>query len=241
MQESGSPQNGRSFYAIAGVSALLFICLIFIDIAASIVAGKAPAPGSLSATDVFGMFQTNPFRAFQSLGMINVLEQILMLFIVFAFYISHRAAYGNASFLTLLIFLLSLGMYLSNNASLPLYALSAKYGSAGTQAKQLFAAAGEAALSRGEDFTPGSLLSFLINEAGAFLMFTIMLKSRIFGFVSALVGLVGAFLLTVFTLGATLSPSLYNTLMTTSMIGGLLMLAWFVMIALRLFRMAGNK
>ena len=73
MEESGSLRNGRTFYAIAGVSALLFICLIIIDIAASIMAGKAPTPGSLSATDVFGMFQTNPFRAFQYLGMVNVL------------------------------------------------------------------------------------------------------------------------------------------------------------------------
>ena len=164
-----------------------------------------------------------------------------MLLIVYAFYVSHKDLYRNASFITLLIFLLSLGIYLSNNASLPLYALSAKYVAAGTQAKQLIAAAGEAVLSKGEDFTPGSLLYFLINEVGAFMMFIIMLKSRVFGFVSALIGLVGALLLTVFTVGATLSPSLYNTLMTTSMIGGLLMLAWFLLIALRLFKMAGNK
>jgi hypothetical protein len=241
MEESSNLREGRTFYAIAGISALLIICIIIIDIAASIFAGKAPTPGSLSASDVFAMFQTNPFRAFQYMGMANILEQVLMLLIVYAFYVSHKNLYKNASFLTLLVFLLSLGIYLSNNASLPLYALSTKYTAAGAQAKQLFAAAGEAVLSKGEDFTAGSLLYFLINEVGVFMMLIIMVKSKVFGLLSSIVGLVGVLLLTVFTWGATLSPALYNTLMTTSMVGGLLMLTWYLLIAIKLFRLSRNR
>ncbi len=230
-------ENKRGFYVTAGVSAGLFICLILLDVVASFIAGAAPAPGSLSAIDVFGMFQSSPFRALQYLGILNVIEQMLMLAVVYAFYLVHRESYRNSSLMVLVVFVLSLAIYIANNVSLPLYNLSAKYGSADGPAKQTLVSAGESLLARGEDFTLGSLPGFFVNEVSIFMMLIIMLRARIFSSVSAIVGLLGAALLTIFTFGATFSPAVYNSLMTMSMVGGLLMLAWYVMMAMKLFKM----
>lgn len=240
MKDSMNVQPSKAFYMIAGVAAVLFVCLIVIDVAASVLAGKAPTPGSLSSTEVFALFQLSPFRGFQYLGLLNVVEQLLMLTIVYAFYLSHRQLYRNGSTFALLLFVTGLAIYLANNVSLPLFSLSQKYGSAGAADKPLLAAAGESLLSRGEDFTLGSLPGFLVNEVSTFVMLVLMFKARIFSRISALAGLSGALLLTMFTIGATLNPSLYNTLMGASMFGGLLMLAWFIMVTLRLFKMAGK-
>ncbi len=238
MENSDNEQKAGIFYRIAGVLALLFVLIIILDIVSSIMAGKAPEPGTLSAKDIFVLFQIKPFRAFQYLGFLNVIEQMLMLIIVFGFYLSHKKAYKNATTLTLVIFIIGLSVYLANNASMPLYYLSVKYAAAGEQMRPALEAAGESLLARGEDFTPGSIYGFFINEVSIFLMFTVMFKAGIFSRVSAITGIVGAALLTIFTFGATFNPPMYNTLMTMSMFGGLLMLAWFIMIALQFLKIS---
>lgn len=240
MGGSMTVQKARGFYLTAGVAAVVFICLIVGDIAASMVAGQSPTPGSLSSLDVLNLFQSSPLRGFQYLGLLNVIEQMLMLTIVFAFFLSHKDAYRNASIATLVLFSIGLAIYIANNASLPLYALSQKYASAGIADRAAIVAAGESLLARGEDFTLGSLPGFFVSEVSLFLMLFVMLKARVFGRVSTLLGLVGALLLTVFTFGATLNPPMYNTLMGASLFGGVLMLAWYVLLAIRFFRMSGE-
>ncbi len=240
MEGSMTVGKARGFYLTAGVAAIVFVCLIVADIAASMVAGQSPTPGSLSSLDVLGLFQSSPLRGFQYLGLLNVIEQALMLTIVFAFFLSHRDACRNASLAALVLFSIGLAIYIANNVSLPLFALSRKYESAGIVDRAVIVAAGESLLARGEDFTLGSLPGFFVSEVSLFLMLFVMLKVRLFGRVSTILGLVGALLLTVFTFGATLNPPLYNTLMTASMFGGLLMLAWYVLLAIRFFRMAGE-
>jgi hypothetical protein len=237
MENTGNETKSKGFYGLAGITAFLFVAVILLDIVTSIMAGKAALPGTLSAADVFAQFQADPFRAFQYLGFLNIIEQMMMLVIVFGFYLSHKQAHKNSSTLALAIFIIGLAVYIANNVSMPLYYLSAKYASADAQLRPLLASAGEALLAKGEDFTPGSLPGFFIGEVSLFLMLITMLRAGIFSRVSSVIGIVGAVLLTVFTFGATLNPPMYNTLMTMSMFGGLLMLAWYVMVALRFFKL----
>ena len=152
MENSRNVQKG--FYMTAVVAAVIFICLIILDVTASIIAGKSPAPGSLSSADVFSLFQSNAFRGFQYLGLLNVIEQILMLTIVYAFYLSHKEIYKNGSVLTLVVFAVSLAIYIANNVSLPLHFLSQKYASAAATDKTLLAAAGESLPSKRGRFHP---------------------------------------------------------------------------------------
>jgi hypothetical protein len=97
---------------------------------------------------------------------------------------------------------------LSNVLDVVLGFLSGRYAAAGTDAERaLFAAAGEAALARGEDFTPGSF-----------------------------VGLAGFSFLSVFTIWWTFVPVWHHGVFYLfGMTGGLLALMWFGLVSVKLF------
>jgi len=61
-----------------------------LDIVASISSSGAAAPGTLSATDWFQLFQNNPFHAFQNLGLFNIVEQTLFIPVFIALFGAHR-------------------------------------------------------------------------------------------------------------------------------------------------------
>lgn len=236
MEYSETQYKTGAVSSIAGAAALAIVALIVLDISTSMIAGSAAAPGTLSAEAIFSLFQRTPYRAFQYLGLINVFEQVLMIPIFLVFFASHRALFPNASTLVVTLFVVSLGIYVANNAAMPLWHLSARYVSAGDEARPLLSSAGEGLLARGEDFTPGSLPGFVLNEAAVLTMLALMLRSRVFGRTTAILGLVGATLLTVYQIAATFAPVVYNSLMPLAMLGGILMLIWYVLMAVKLFR-----
>lgn len=241
MENSGNTLKPTAFFRIAGVSALLFTAVIILDIITSIMSGEAAAPGSMTAPEIFALYIADSYRAFQYLGLLNIIEQLLMLPIVFVFYISHRESHKNAAAFSFILYALSLAVYNANNAALPLWHLSAKYAAAASTLKPLITAAGESLLARGEDFTPGSLPGFILNCSGVLLMLSVMLKSGIFGKVPPVIGLIGTSFLTVYTVAATLVPQMYNTLMPMAMLGGMLMLAWYIMFAVKAFGMKAGQ
>jgi hypothetical protein len=71
-----------------------------------------------------------------------------------------------------------------------------KYASATTDSQRtLLAAAGEAMIARGVDFTPGSFVGFFLTEIAAIGFSLVMLRSRAFGRAIAYLGIVGFVLL----------------------------------------------
>jgi hypothetical protein len=66
-----------------------------------------------------------------------------------------------------------------------------------------------------------------------------MLCGKIFSKANAWIGIVGFTLLTLFTFAATFIPSLYSiAFYLFGIIGGLLALTWFMMTAIKFFRLA---
>ena len=65
-----------------------------------------------------------------------------------------------------------------------------------------------------------------------------MLKGRVFSRATAYVGMVGIALLIVYIVGVTFLPTTGPLLMAIALPGGLLMIAWNVMVAARLFRLS---
>lgn len=120
-----------------------------------------------------------------------------------------------------------------------MFVLSGKYAAATTDAQRaLPAAAGEAALVCGEDFTPGSFIGLLFTGFAAIMVSFEMLRGGIFGKATAWIGITGFTLLSVFTILSTFVPALfYITFYVFGMIGGLFALAWFVLVARRFFQL----
>jgi hypothetical protein len=117
--------------------------------------------------------------------------------------------------------------------------LSARYSAAAAEAqKSALAAAGEATLARGEDFTPGSFTGFLFGEAGIIAMSVVMLRGEVFGKAAAVTGLLGFSFLTFFTFWSTFTTAAYDVVMMVFGVGGgLLSMAWYVLIAVRLLQL----
>jgi hypothetical protein len=144
-----------------------------------------------------------------------------------------------ASF-ALIAAIVGMAIYIANNAAIPMAVLAARHAAADTDmARASYLAAAEATLAAGEDFTPASLPGMVIGGCASILAALVMLRGKVFGALNAWIGLTGFAFLMIFTFLATFVPSAYVvTFYLFGMCGGLLTLVWFLMTALRFFRLA---
>src|SRR5512143_3975012 len=197
-----------NFYRLAGVTALLAILVAVTDISLTFLPAGAEPPGTMTAVDWFNLFQENWFMGLRNLGLLpNILTLCLLIPTFLALYLVHRQVNPAYAALAVVISLVGTAIYLSNNAAFPMWALSTKYAAATTEAQRtLFAAAGEAILARGEDFTPGAFTGFLLTEIATFIMSFVMLCGGIFSKTTAYAGILGGLFLTLFTVWSTFIP-----------------------------------
>jgi hypothetical protein len=87
-----------------------------------------------------------------------------------------------------------------------------------------------------------AFIGTFFGSLGAVAISLIMLRGRIFGKATAWVGILGFTLLSIFTLWATFVPVLYEvTFYGFGRIGGLFALAWFLLVALRCFKLGRTE
>jgi hypothetical protein len=84
-------------------------------------------------------------------------------------------------------------------------------------------------------------MGFFLRSVGTLLMGLAMLKGRVFTRVAAWVGIVGITLLLVYVIGSTFVPGSGEAMMGVALPGGVLMMAWNVMVARRLFRLRAAR
>ena len=230
-------------YRIGGVAVLIAIPLYLLDIGISLtIEGADISPDALTATDLFAVYQENWVLGFRALGLINVATLAVSVPLFVALYGAHQQECRAYAALALIVWLVGATVYISNNAAIPMSVLSSKYASATTDTQRtLLAAAGEAMIARGADFTPGSFIGFILTEIAAIGFSLIMLRSSAFGRAIAYLGIVGFVLLSIFTVCSTFFPALFGVGMVVAMIGGLSGMAWYILVALRLLRMASQQ
>ncbi len=229
-----------SLYRLGGTAALLAILVALTDIALTFLPAGAEQPGSMAAVGWFKLFQENWFFGLRNLGLLpNILTMILLLPVFLALFAAHR--HGNRTYAALAVILSVVGaaIYLANNAAFPMLTLSAKYAAATTEAQRtLIAAAGEAILARGEDFTPGAFTGILLGEVAILTMSFAMLRGGIFSKATGYAGILSGTLLTVFTVWSTFIPVFYEAAMLLAMVGGLASIVWYALTAHRLFQLS---
>jgi hypothetical protein len=143
--------------------------------------------------------------------------------------------------LALILSLVGTAIYLSSNAAFPMLTLSTKYAAAATEVERtLLAAAGEAILTHGEDFTPGAFIGFLFGEIAIIAISLVMLQGRIFSKAAAYAGLLGGLFLTIFTIWSTFIPVLFQASMLLAMLGGISSIVWYILTARTLFRLSSH-
>ncbi len=90
-------------------------------------------------------------------------------------------------------------------------------------------------LSVGQSHTPGTFLGFLLSEVAGILISIVMLRSELFNKATAYVGIFGWGFLLVFEFASSFVAGLTSVTLVLAMIGGLLNMAWYILIAIRLF------
>lgn len=223
-------------FIIGGMAILIAIPIYLMDIGISMaVEGADIRPDALTAINLFELYRENWILGFRALGLINVVILIVSVPFFIALYGAHQQEFRAYAVLALILWLIGATVYISNNAAIPMSVISSKYASATTDSQRtILAAAGEALIARGAEFTPGSFVGFLLTEIAALGFSLIMLRSRIFGRAIAYLGIVGFTLLTIFTVCSTFFPALFYVGIVVSMVGGLSGMFWYILVAFRL-------
>jgi hypothetical protein len=229
-----------SLYTLGAVAAIAALAANLLDVGIGFGTTDVVAPGSMAAAGYFALFQRDWFGGLYLLGILNIVYMAALMPVYLALFSAHRRTSGWGAALALIVALMGMAIYVANNAAIPMLALAEKHGAAGTEAERaLYVAAGEAVLARGEDFTPGAFVGMLLSGLAAVVFSLVMLRGGVFGRATAWVGLVGFGFLSIFTLWATFIPVFYTiAFYLFGMLGGLLALAWFGLVARRLFKLA---
>jgi len=241
-----NPQNSSHWnwlYKLGGIAALIAMSTNLLDVLLGFGGTEVVTYGSRSAAQWFAVFQASPFQGLYSLGILNIVYMAVMLPLYAALSVAHLRKQVMQIVMIMILFLLSMSIYLSTNAAIPTWVLSTKYGLADTQTqKAIFLAAGEYALARGEDFTAGSFVPLFLGGLAALATSFVMLRGGIFGKTTAWIGMVGFTLLSLFTICATFFPGLYAlAFYGFAFLGGILVLIWFALVARRLFQLGKNE
>ena len=234
--------NWNSLYKVGGAAALFSVFVVLTDIALTFFPAGAEQPGTMTAVDWFQLFQDNWFFGLRNLGLLpKILNLSLSIPIFLALYEAHKNTTKAYAALAMVLSFLGAAIYLSNNAAFPMLTLSTKYATATTDAqRRLFVAAGEAILARGEDFTPGAFIGFLFSEIAVVAITFVMLRGGVFSKATAYAGLLGALFLTIFTIWTTFITQFFEIAMILALIGGLLSIAWNILIARKLFQLGNH-
>lgn len=241
--------NLGSLYYFGGTMALAALVANILDVILGFGETEVIVNGTRTALEWYAMFQENWFKGIYVLGILNIVYMICMVPVYFAIFSAHLGTKRIYASLAMIVFFISMAIYISNNAAIPMYVLSGRYAAAQTESQRTFiAAAGEAVLARGEDFTPGSFIGLILSGMAAVCLSLVMLWGGVFRRTTAWIGIVGFTFLSIFTIWSTFIPVFYLlAFYFFGMIGGMLALLWFVMVARRLFQMGrqssleGNK
>jgi hypothetical protein len=231
------PNGGRALNRVAAACAVAPLAALIFDIAASLAYGAAPTAGR-SAAAWLELLSGNPVLGLQGLSFPQLLTTLLAIPLTTALYVNLRGRGPGAALLALVVGAVGCALFLAQSAALPMLALSGRWASASSEAERTaLVAAAEAVLARGADFTPAGCLPFTLPSVSSLILAGLMKGSSAFGKGMSILGLAGFGLLLLFALGASFVPGAFAALMPASIVGGLAIMVWNILIAIRLWRM----
>jgi hypothetical protein len=242
MTQSGDNQSEWNFlYKIGGAAALIAVLVGVLEIIITFLPGGNTTQET--ALDWFKLFQANGFMGLRDLGLLNILLTSMAIPIYFALYGVHRNERSQPyAALAVAIAFMGIGVFFATNRAFAMLAVSGQYATATTDAQRAaLAGAGHALLSVGQSHTPGTFLGFFLTEIAGIMISLVMLHSKIFSKVTAYVGILGFGFLLVFEFFASFVAGLSNLAMILAMFGGLLSMAWYVLVAIRLFQLGRSQ
>lgn len=215
----------KPLYRVGGMAALIMVVFIVIEIPILIV---WPPPGTVIG--YFTLFQNNRLLGLLNLDLLFMLSNALLVLLYLALYAALRRASPSFMTIALTLGLVGIAAYFASNTAFSMLSLSNQYAAATTDAQRpMFLAAGQAMLAiyQGTAFD----VYYVLNAVATLIISVVMLRSTIFGKVTAYVGIVTGVLMVV--------PSTAGTIgLVLSLISLVPFAIWSVLIARRLFMLA---
>jgi hypothetical protein len=237
MDSETADSNWKSLYKIGGAAALMAVLVGLSEIIITFLPGGGVSSGAETVVDWFTLFQNHWFLGLRNLGLLNIVLTALAIPIFFALYAAHRRTNQAYAALAMIIAFIGIGIFFATNRAFPMLELSRQYAAATTDAQRsMIAAAGQAMLSVGQSHTPGTFIGFFLTEVAGIVISMVMLRSKVFSKATASAGILGFGLLLVFEVCSSFVPAL-GVAMLFAMGGGLLSMAWYILIARRLFQL----
>jgi hypothetical protein len=228
----------HDIYIIGGIATLLTLAGTLLDIVLTMIPGWEATTVPTTIEAWFIQFQTNPLLGLRNLDLLNATLSVIGVPMIVALYGAHRRACPAYATLALSVALVGTGVFVTSNVALPMLDLSRQYATASTDTQRLaIEAAGGALLARGAHGSLGVFAGFFLPSIGTLLMGIAMLVGKVFKRVTAWMGIAGISLLTIYTIGVTFAPTSGEAMMIVALPGGLLIMAWNILVARRLLQL----
>ncbi len=233
--------NWSFLFKIGGVAALICAAMYPVTLAFFIPVNRAgTTPGTV--LEWFTMFQKDPLTGLFLLGLADIFIVILWIPMALALYAALNQNGKAWAKVAAALVLVGSAVYLATNTAFSMLMLSRQYAAAGTEVEQIIArAAGQAILAINEG--TGAYTGMPLVWLGGLILSILMLKSKTFGKAAAWVGIVGLGLLAAsipFAGYTTTGPAADATraiVAVTYIGGGLLSLAWYILVGIRLLKL----
>ena len=239
MQEQKSINaNWNLLYKLGSIAAIGAVLVGIVEIAITFFPGGNASQESVYEWFLF--FQQNPFLGLRNLGLLNIFLNTLAIFTYLALYGVHRQTpYQPLAALAVIISFLGIGVFFATNRAFAMLGLSQQFAVAADEAQRAaLIAAGQAMLSVGASHSPGTFLAFFLSESAGVLISVVMLRSNVFGRLAAYAGILGFSILLLFEFITSFFSGLVTATMILSMLGGLMSMVWYILIARRLFQLS---
>lgn len=234
------PSGRQTIYLVGAAAALLVVLTALSEILITFLPGGYATADTV--TGWFALLQANPFLGLRNLGLLNIIMTALGIPMMLAIFWAHRTQSPSSASLAMICSLIGVAVFYATNRAFPMYELSLRYAAAADSLQRsMLEAAGQAMLSVGQSHTPGTFLAFFFSEVGGILMGVVMLRGGLFNRAAALTGLIGYSFLLIYEVLASFLPATHNPALIIAMIGGLANTAWYILVAVRLFKLGQNR
>jgi len=210
-------------YKAGGAAALLTVAISPLAVAVFLL---SPPPETVAGH--FALYQRSALLGMLGLDLLYLLANVASLPLVLALYVALRRASESFTLIAAALVLVGILALIASNPAVEMLSLSQRYAAAATDAQRAaLVAAGEAAVVR----LTGTAYHahYILGSLGLLVLSAVMLRSEVFGKTTAIVGLLAnaiVFGLYVPVIGVYLS--LFSVVFY---------LAWYILIARRLFQL----
>lgn len=239
---SADETGWRTLYRAGGVAALVAGILFRRNLGVEIGLFAGPQPESVAGW--FALLQENRLLGLAYLHLFDVVNYALLALMFLALVVVLRHVNRSAITIAAVLAFLGITSYVASNTALSMLALSDQYARAGEAQRQLLLAAGEGLLALNRFSSgahPGSAgyASLLLIALAGLLTSFIMLRSALFGRLTAYVGLLAAALDLAYCLAYAIAPGARELLAVLFIpAAGLFLMLWHILVGWRLWRLA---